>query len=102
MGGPDGAVEWWGDPLTDAEVIGRLQNEDDVVVRGPSWRGNRDEARRVTVLAFGGCEEDSPHGGPMSLPHFHPDGRFPKSTYFLTRFPRRMLGNGNRQNRRRG
>jgi hypothetical protein len=83
MGGPDGAVEWWGDPLTDAEVVGRLQNEDDVVVRGPSWRGNRDEARRLTVLAFGGYEEDSPHGGPLSLPHFHPAGRFPEVHVFF-------------------
>jgi hypothetical protein len=85
--GPDGAVEWWGNPLTEAEVIARLQNKVDVVVRGPSWRDNRDEARRLTVLAFGAYEEDAPHQGPMALPHFHPQGRSPEVHVFFDSLP---------------
>lgn len=87
MSGPDGAVEWWGDPLTEADAIARLQTRDDVVVRGPSWRSNRDEAMRLTLVAFGGHEEDPPHQGPMALPHFHPPGRVPEVHVFFDQFP---------------
>jgi hypothetical protein len=83
LSGPDGTVEWWGDPLTEAEAIARLTNGEDVVVRGPSWRGNRDEALRLTDLAFGGHEEDPPQGGRMALPHVHPPGRTPEVHVFF-------------------
>jgi hypothetical protein len=82
MSGPDGAVEWWGNPLTEADAITRLINGDDIVIRGPSRRGNRDEAMRLADLAFGGHEEDQPHHGPMALPHFHPQGRSPEVHVF--------------------
>jgi|SRR5262245_2376665 hypothetical protein len=87
MSGPDGAVEWWGNPLTEAEAISRLQNGDDVVVRGPARRDNRAEAMRLTDRAFGGHEEDQPHQGRMSLPHFHPHGRSPEVHVFFDSFP---------------
>src|SRR4051812_41733770 len=75
MPGPDGAVEWWGEPITEADTILRLQQGLDVVVRGSDRRTNRNEARRLTVAAFGGFDEDGPHEGRMALPHFHPPGR---------------------------
>jgi hypothetical protein len=87
MSGPDGAGEWWGDPLTEANAIARLQSGGDVVVRGPSWRGNRNEAMRLALLAFGGHEEDPPHQGPLALPPFHPPGRSPEVHVFFDRFP---------------
>jgi hypothetical protein len=72
----DGAVDWWGEPLTEQEAIARLQNGEDVVVRGPKKRGNRDMAMQLASTAWGpGCEEDQPHQGPLALPHFHPPGR---------------------------
>jgi hypothetical protein len=83
MGGPEGAVEWWGDPLLEADAITRLQNGNDVVVRGPSRRDNRDFAMGLTDGAFGGHEEDPPHQGRMSLPHFHPQGRTPEVHVFF-------------------
>jgi hypothetical protein len=70
--------------LTEAETIERLTNErKDVVVRGPSWHATREEARRLTNLAFGGYEEDAVHEGRMALPHFHPPGRFPRDSRIL-------------------
>jgi hypothetical protein len=83
MGGPDGAVEWWGNPLTEQDALSRLQKGDDVVVRGPSRRDNRDMAMRLAMLAFGGYEEDLPHQGPMALPHFHPQSRSPEVHAFF-------------------
>src|SRR5438094_981760 len=87
MSGPDGAVEWWGNSLAEADAITRLLSGDDVVVRGSSWRSNRDEAMRLAFLAFGGHEEDPPHQGATALPHFHPPGRFPEVHVFFDRFP---------------
>lgn len=84
MDGPEGVVEWWGEPLTEADAIARICSGEDVVVRGPSRRVNRDEAIRLTHLAFPGQpEEDRPHGGRMSLPHFHPHGRVPDVHVFF-------------------
>jgi hypothetical protein len=83
MGGADGAVEWWGDPLTEADAIARVQNGEDVVLRGPSRRQTRDAAMQLTDDAFGGHEEDQPHQGRMSLPHFHPAGRNPEVHVFF-------------------
>jgi hypothetical protein len=73
--------------MTEAEAIARLTNGEDVVVRGPTWRGNRDEAMRLTGLAFGGHEEDPPHSGRMALPHFHPPGRTPEVHVFFDSLP---------------
>jgi hypothetical protein len=83
MPGPDGAVEWWGEPITEAEAVQRLQQGLDVVVRGSDRRTNRNEARRLTVAAFGGFDEDQPHQGRMALPHFHPPGRAPPGSRIL-------------------
>lgn len=83
LAGPEGAVEWWGGPLSEEAVISRLGEGRDVVVRGPTRRVNRTEAQRLAVLAFGGSEEDQPHGGRMSLPHFHPEGRSPEVPLFF-------------------
>ena len=87
LSGPDGTVEWWGDPLAEADAITRLQNGDDVVVRGPSRRANRDAAMRLADRAFGGHEEDQPHQGPMALPHFHPRGHSPEVHVFFDSRP---------------
>jgi hypothetical protein len=87
MSGPDGAVEWWGDPLTEAAAIIRLKGGEDVVVRGPTRRDNRNAAMRLVDHAFGGHEEDQPHEGPMSLPHFHPRGRLPAVHVFFDALP---------------
>jgi hypothetical protein len=83
MSGPDGAVEWWGPPLTEAQAVARLNSGGDVVVRGPSRRANRDAALRLADAAFGGHEEDQPHQGRLSLPHFHPHGRSPEVHVFF-------------------
>jgi hypothetical protein len=87
MSGPDGAVEWWGDALSEADVIFRLQCGEDVVIRGPSSQANRQEGMRLADLAFGGQEEDPPHQGSMALPHFHPPGRSPEVHVFFDRYP---------------
>jgi hypothetical protein len=88
LSGPEGTVEWWDDPIGDAEAIGRLQQELDIVVRGPNRRGNRDKARDLTTVAFGGFEEDKPHNGRMALPHFHPPSRIPEVRAFFDSPPR--------------
>lgn len=88
LSGPDGTLEWWDDPISDAEAIGRLQQELDIVVRGPDRRANRNKARVLTMLAFGGFEEDKPHNGRMALPHFHPVGRIPEVHAFFDSPPR--------------
>jgi hypothetical protein len=87
MSGPDGVVEWWGNPLTKIEAGTRLTHGDDVVVRGPARRDNRALAIELLNDAFGGYEEDQPHEGPMSLPHFHPPGRSPKVHVFFDSLP---------------
>ncbi len=81
--GPDGAVEWWGGPLTQAEAIARLNGGEDVVVRGTSRQANRTAAMHLVDAAFGGHEEDQPHQGSMSLPHLHPMGRKPEVHVFF-------------------
>jgi hypothetical protein len=85
--GPDGGVEWWGDPLTDAEATARLQHGGDVVVRGSSRHDNRSLAMALLDKVFGGYEEDQPHEGPMSLPHLHPRGRAPPVHVFFDSLP---------------
>jgi hypothetical protein len=87
ISGPDGAVEWWGDPLTEAQAIIRLNRGGDVVVRGPTRRDNRNVAMQLVDDAFGGHEEDQPHQGQMSLPHFHPHGRSPEVHVFFDSLP---------------
>jgi hypothetical protein len=57
----NGAVEWWGDPLTQGDAIARLKNGEDVVIRGPTRRRNRDMAMQLALTAWGGHEEDLPH-----------------------------------------
>jgi hypothetical protein len=86
--GPDGTVEWWGNPLTDAAAVARLRQGLDIVVRGPVRRQNRNKAGDLMVAAFGGAEEDQPHGGRMALPHFHPPGRSPEVHAFYESPPR--------------
>jgi hypothetical protein len=88
MPGPDGTVEWWDDPLTDAEAVARLQQGFDIVVRGPERRANRNTARALMVAAFGGFEEDTHHAGRMALPHFHPPNRTPEVHAFFESPPR--------------
>jgi hypothetical protein len=86
--GPDGTVEWWDDPIADAEGILRLQDEFDIVVRGARRRENRNKARELMLAAFGGFEEDLPHHGRMALPHFHPLERSPEVHAFFESPPR--------------
>src|SRR3989442_13872383 len=86
--GPDGTVEWWDEPLSDAEAVARLKQALDIVVRGPVRRENRNKARALMQRAFGNFEEDKPHQGRMSLPHFHPSGRSPEVHAFFESPPR--------------
>lgn len=88
LSGPDGIVEWWDAPIGDAEAIGRLQQELDIVVRGPNRRDNRNKARDLMTAACGRFEEDKPHNGRMALPHFHPAGRIPEVPAFFDSPPR--------------
>jgi hypothetical protein len=86
--GPDGAVEWYDEPLSDAEAVLRLQQELDIVIRGPLRRENRNKARTIMVASFGGFDEDEHHSGRMALPHFHPKGRAPEVHAFFESPPR--------------
>ncbi|MGL4554153.1 MAG: hypothetical protein ACRC33_23565 [Gemmataceae bacterium] len=63
----------------------RLLEGRDIVVRGPNRRANRNKARELTQMAFGGFQEDQAHqeAGPMALPHFHPPGRVPEVHAFF-------------------
>lgn len=88
LSGPNGTVEWWDAPTSDAEAIDRLQQELYIVVRGPIRRDNRNKARELTMAACGGFEEDKPHNGRMALPHFHPAGRVPEVHAFFDSPPR--------------
>ena len=82
--------------------MARLNGGEDVVVRGPSRQANRLAAMHLMDAVFGGHEEDQPHQGPLSLPHFHPLGASPKFTFSLIRVPRPMLDDASRRNRRKG
>ncbi len=88
MPGPDGAVEWWDDPLPDAVAVARLLQGLDIVVRGPARRANRNKARALMVMAFSGFEEDAHHAGRMALPHFHPPNRALEVHVFFESPPR--------------
>ena len=73
--GPDGTVEWWEPCIDDIDAVLRLENGEDIVVRGPDRRANRNKARELMDAAYGGFEEDQPHGGRMatsSLPSTRP------------------------------
>jgi hypothetical protein len=87
--GPDGVVEWWDPPISDAIALSHLQAEGDVVVRGADRRANRNKARELIVAAYGGFDEDRPHQGRMALPHFHPPGHRPEGVHaFFEAAPR--------------
>lgn len=87
--GPDGTVEWWDEPISDADAIARLQAGLDIVVRGHLRRANRNKARDLMVQAFNGFSEDVHHNGRMALPHFHPPSRLPEVHAFFEAPPRR-------------
>jgi hypothetical protein len=87
--GPDGAVEWWEPPLSDAEAVARLTAGEDIVVRGPARRANRNKARDLMVQAYGGFEEDDRHQGRMALPHFHPPDHSPDGLHAFFEAPPR-------------
>ena len=50
--GPDGTVEWWDDPLSDADAVLRLPNRVSTL-SSAAQRENRNKARELTVAAFG-------------------------------------------------
>jgi hypothetical protein len=88
--GPDGAVERGDTPISEADAVSRLRSGKDIVVCGGLRRANRNKAREVMTTAFGGFEEDAPHQGRMSLPHFHPPDRTPDGIHaFFEAPPRR-------------
>jgi hypothetical protein len=87
--GPDGAVEWNEPAISDADAILRLQEGQDFVIRGPDRRINRNKARDIASAAFGGFEEDMPHGGRMALPHFHPPDHLPEGVHVFFEAPPR-------------
>lgn len=87
--GPDGAVEWWDPPISDANAIARLQAGEDIVVRGPDRKLNKKKAEELMNAAYGGSEEDAPHRGRMALPHFHPPNQIPEGIHaFFEALPR--------------
>lgn len=88
IAGPDGTVEWEPTTLSDADAVAHLQQSADIVVRGRERRENRNKAREIMTMAFGGSEEDQPHAGRMALPHFHPLGRTPEVHAFFESPPR--------------
>ena len=90
MPGPDGAVEWWEPPVSDADAVSHLQAEGGVVVRGADRRANRNMARELMVAAYGGFDEDKPHQGRMALPHFHPPGHRPEGVHAFFEAPPRI------------
>ena len=77
LSGPDGAVEWWGDPLTDVQAGARLKGEEHVVVRGPSRATTGMRPCGWWIRSSAGTRRISPIKGRCPLPHFHPQGRFP-------------------------
>jgi len=87
--GPDGAVEWWDPPISDAAAVARLQAGDDIVVRGVARRPNRNKAMELMTLAYGGFDEDGHHGGRMALPHFHPPEHTPEGIHAFFEAPPR-------------
>lgn len=87
--GPDGAVEWWDPPLSDAAAVARVRAGSDVVVRGTDRRANRNKARGLMIAAYGGFEEDKPHQGRMALPHFHPPNHLPEGIHAFFEAPPR-------------
>ncbi len=86
--GPDGAVERGDAPISEDEAIVRLKGGGDIVVCSAVRRANRNKARELTEAAFGDFEEDQPHQGRMSLPHFHPASRAPDVHAFFEAKPR--------------
>jgi hypothetical protein len=87
--GPDGAVEWWDPPISDSVAVTRLKGGEDIVVRGPIRRANRNKAMELMTLAYGGFDEDGHHGGRMSLPHFHPPDHDPDGVHAFFEAPPR-------------
>jgi hypothetical protein len=87
--GPDGAVEWWEPPLSDALAVARLQAGEDIVLRGTDRRSNRNKARELMVAAYGGFEEDAAHQGRMALPHVHPPDHSPEGVHAFFEVPPR-------------
>ena len=75
--------------LDDSDAIVRLKEGEDVVVRGPDRRSNRNKARELMMAAYGGFEEDEPHGGRMWLPHFHPPDHSPEGIHAFYEAPPR-------------
>jgi hypothetical protein len=90
MPGPDGTVEWWAPPLSDAAGAARLRGGRDIVVRGPDRRANRNKTRELMNAAYGGFEEDEPHQGRMALPHFHPPNHTPEGVHAFFEAPPRL------------
>ena len=88
LGGPTGAVQRGDSPLEDNAAVERLKAAEDIVACSANRRANRNKARQLTERAFGGFEEDQPHQGRMSLPHFHPARRTPDVHAFYEAPPR--------------
>lgn len=89
-GGPEGAVERHGEPLTDEEAITALRSGEDIVVCGPERRPNRNKARTLADAAFGSSTEEAAHerAGRMALPHFHDSERISPAHAFYESPPR--------------
>src|SRR5690349_6927572 len=87
--GPDGTVEWWDSPISDAAAIARLQAGEDIVVRGPDQKANKNKAKELMTAAYGGYEEDAPHRGQSALPHFHPPNQTPEGIHAFYETTRR-------------
>lgn len=82
--GPEGTVERGDMPIDEVEAVKLLQNGHDIVVCSDNRRANRNEARRLTIEAFGDFVENKYHGnGRMVLPHFHPANRTPEVHAFF-------------------
>jgi hypothetical protein len=93
--GPDGAVEWWSDPLTEAEATARLKQGEDVVVLPGTTTGVW--PWHCSTSSSGDTKKTSPMKGRCPSRTCTPPGVPRLSTCFLTRFPLgRMLGGGSR------
>ncbi|MGL4555569.1 MAG: hypothetical protein ACRC33_30740, partial [Gemmataceae bacterium] len=84
-------VVWRGGLLDEGAAVARIRSGEDVVVSASTPEASRDEARRLTVLAFGDSVRDRFHGGGRhAMPHFHQKSRASPAHVFYEMPPARV------------
>jgi hypothetical protein len=77
-----GAIEWW-DELTELQAVDHRKLGENVVVRGPDKRKNKQKAKQIEAQV-GKWKVHPPHARPgnLALPHFQQDSGSPKGHTF--------------------